>query len=97
MAIPGKLYSQGVGEIQHDRSKTSHHSFGRSIQISSKQYTQSSKEEEEFSRISYASAVGSLMYAMICTRSDLAYIVSIVSRFISNTGKKYWEEVKCVL
>ena len=33
LAIPGELCSQGVREIQHGRSKTSHHSFGRSLQI----------------------------------------------------------------
>jgi len=34
------------------------------------------------SRVPYASAVGSLMYARVCTRSDLAYAVSTVSQFM---------------
>ena len=33
LAIPGELCSQDVGKIQYDISKTSHHSFGRSLQI----------------------------------------------------------------
>jgi len=37
------------------------------------------------------------MYAMICTRSDLAYAVSTISRFMSNPGKQHWEAVKWVL
>jgi len=41
---------------------------------------------EEMSRVPYASAVGSLMYDLVCTRPDLAYAISIVSRFISNLG-----------
>ena len=49
------------------------------------------------SRVPYASAVGSLMYAMVCTMSDLAYAVSTVSRFMSNPGKQQWETVKWVL
>jgi len=49
------------------------------------------------SRVPYANAVGSLMYIMVCSRPDLAYIVSTVSRFISNPGKQYWEAVKWVL
>jgi len=32
LAIQGELRSQDIGDIQHSRSKTSHHSFGRSLQ-----------------------------------------------------------------
>ena len=49
------------------------------------------------SRVPYASAVGSLIYTMICTRHDLAYAVSTVSQFMSNSGKQYWKAVKRVL
>jgi len=67
------------------------------FKLSSKQYPKSPVEEEEMSRVPYASAVGSLMYVMICTRPDLAYAVSTVSRFMSNPGKQHWEAVKWVL
>ncbi|GJU40693.1 RNA-directed DNA polymerase, eukaryota [Tanacetum coccineum] len=40
--------------------------------------------------------VGSLMYAMVCTRPDLAHAVGVVSRFLSNPGKKHWEAVKWI-
>jgi len=36
-----------------------------------------------------ASAVRSLMNVMFCTRSDLAYAVSTISRFMSNSEKQY--------
>ena len=36
------------------------------------------------------------MYAMVCTRPDLAYAVSIVSRFMHNPGKAHWEAVKWI-
>jgi len=49
------------------------------------------------SRVPYASAVGSLMHAMVCIRPDLAYAVSTVSWFMSNPGKQHWEAVKWVL
>ncbi|GJY74723.1 retrovirus-related pol polyprotein from transposon TNT 1-94 [Tanacetum coccineum] len=41
---------------------------------------------EKMDRVPYASAVGSLMYAMVCTRPDLAHAVGVVSRFLSNPG-----------
>jgi len=49
------------------------------------------------SQVPYASALGSLMYTMVCTRPDLTYVVSIVNRFMSNSKKQYWEAVKWVL
>jgi len=39
------------------------------------------------SRISYVSAVGSLMYVILYIRPDLAYTVSTVSEFMSNSRK----------
>jgi len=41
------------------------------------------------SRVSYASVVGSLMYAMICTRLDLLKAVSTISWFMSNPNKQH--------
>ena len=49
------------------------------------------------SRVPYASAVGSLMYAMLCTRPDIFYAVGIVSRFQSNPGFDHWVAVKHIL
>ena len=46
------------------------------------------------SKVPYASAIGSLMYAMVCTRLDIAHEVRVVSRYMSNLGKTQWEAVK---
>ncbi|GAB2297064.1 hypothetical protein Dimus_038453 [Dionaea muscipula] len=48
-------------------------------------------------RVSYSSAVGSLMYAMVCTRPDLAVAVSVVSRFMANLEKVHWAAMKWIL
>ena len=48
-------------------------------------------------KVPYSSAVGSLMYAMICTRPDIAFAVGVVSRYMSNPGKKHWEVVKGIM
>jgi len=45
------------------------------------------------SQVPYASAVGSLMYVMVCTRPDLAYAISTVNQSMSNQGKQHWEAV----
>ncbi|KAL9266920.1 Retrovirus-related Pol polyprotein from transposon TNT 1-94-like protein [Drosera capensis] len=41
-------------------------------------------ETKEMEKTAYASAVRSLMYAQVCTRPDLAYIVGILGRYLSN-------------
>ncbi|KAA0048610.1 gag/pol protein [Cucumis melo var. makuwa] len=49
------------------------------------------------SNIPYASAVGSLMYAMLCIRPDICYSVGIVTRYQSNLGRDHWTAVKNIL
>uniref|UniRef100_A0A3Q7ECP0 Reverse transcriptase Ty1/copia-type domain-containing protein n=1 Tax=Solanum lycopersicum TaxID=4081 RepID=A0A3Q7ECP0_SOLLC len=34
------------------------------------------------------------MYAMVCTRKDLAHAVSVVSRFMRQPGREHWQAVK---
>ena len=46
------------------------------------------------SHVPYASAVGSLMYAMVCTKPDIAHAVVVLSRFMSNLGKEHWTTMK---
>uniref|UniRef100_A0A1J3K0P7 Retrovirus-related Pol polyprotein from transposon TNT 1-94 n=1 Tax=Noccaea caerulescens TaxID=107243 RepID=A0A1J3K0P7_NOCCA len=38
----------------------------------------------------YASAVGSLMYAMVGSKPDLAFAVGLISRFMSEPGRDHW-------
>ncbi|XP_077232610.1 secreted RxLR effector protein 161-like [Tasmannia lanceolata] len=47
--------------------------------------------------IPYASAVGSLMYAQVCTRPDIAYVVGMLGRYQSNPGMGHWTAAKKVL
>ena len=48
---------------------------------------QTHEEIEYMSRVPYSSAVGSLMYAMFCTRPDIAHVVGVVSKYMNNPGK----------
>ena len=43
---------------------------------------------KEMSKVPYASSVGSLMYAMVCTRPDIAHAVGVVSLFLTNLVKE---------
>lgn len=47
--------------------------------------------------IPYASALGSLMYDMLCTRPDIYFAVGMVSRYQSNPGNEHWTAVKHII
>ena len=49
------------------------------------------------SLISYASIVGTLMYAMVWTRPDIVHAVGVVSRYMDNPRKEHWQAVKWIL
>jgi hypothetical protein len=55
------------------------------------------KEKDEMSKVPYRSAVGSLMYLMLCTRPDIAASIGVMSRFLNNPGKQHWEGVKRII
>ena len=57
----------------------------------------SPQERECISRIPYALIVDSIMYAMICTRSDVAYSLGVVSRYQSDLGENHWKVAKTIL
>ena len=67
------------------------------FKLSSRHNPSTDKEKEDMSKVPYASAVGSLMYAMVYTRLDIAYVVSIVIRFLSNPRRQHWEVVKWIM
>ena len=59
------------------------------LKLSSKQCPTSEKDMKKMSKVPYAFVVGSLMYAMVCTRPDIAHAVGVVSRFLTNPGKEH--------
>lgn len=54
-------------------------------------------EYEHMKDVSYASVVGSLIYAMIGSRPDLGFAVGLISHFMSHPSREHWEAVKWVL
>ncbi|KAE8702578.1 Cyclin-L1-1 [Hibiscus syriacus] len=64
------------------------------FKLSSNMNPSSEEDRMEMSRVPYASAVGSLMFAMICTRPDIAQAVGVVSRYMANLDKEHWNTTK---
>ena len=54
-------------------------------------------EREHIKNIPYASVVGSLMYAQVCTRPDIALSFGVLIRYQSNPGLDHWRAAKKVM
>ena len=64
------------------------------VRLSTEQCPKTQEEEEDMFRVPYASAVSSLMYAMVFTRLDIAHAMGVLSRFMSKRGKELWIAMK---
>ena len=49
------------------------------------------------STVPYALFIGSLMYAMVCTRPDIAHAVGVLSRYTSHPIIEHWNAIKWIL
>ena len=67
------------------------------MKLSKTQNPTTTEDRERMKVIPYASAIGSIMYAMLCTRPDVNLVVSLVGRYQSNPGKEHWTAVKNIL
>ena len=54
-------------------------------------------EKKEMKNIPYASVVGSLMYAQVCTRPGISYAVGMLGRYQSNLGLEHWKAAKKIM
>ncbi|XP_062085394.1 secreted RxLR effector protein 161-like [Humulus lupulus] len=64
----------------------------------SKNQSSISKEDIEYmNNIPYSNAVGSITYLMVCTRPDLAHVMSVLSKYMASPGKEYWQAMKWTL
>ena len=71
--------------------------FRHEITFSKDQSPMTPKEREKMRRVFYAKAVGSLMYALLCTRPDICFVVGMVSRYQSNPGPEHWIAIKHII
>ncbi|KAL0312863.1 UNVERIFIED_CONTAM: Retrovirus-related Pol polyprotein from transposon TNT 1-94 [Sesamum radiatum] len=65
--------------------------------LSKDQSPKSDSEKKLMEKVPYSNAIGSVMYLMVCTRPDIAYAVSCLSRYMSNAGPPHWEALKWLL
>ena len=69
----------------------------RGSPLSVTQSPATAKDREEMASKPYTSAIGSIMYAMLSTRPDVALAISLTNRFQSNPVREHWNAVKNIL
>ncbi|KAG8485844.1 hypothetical protein CXB51_019240 [Gossypium anomalum] len=67
------------------------------ISLSKEMCPSTPQEREHTSKIPYASAIGSIMYAMLCTHPDVSYNLSMTNRYQVDPGEGHWTTVKNIL
>ncbi|KAK0596640.1 hypothetical protein LWI29_017641 [Acer saccharum] len=67
------------------------------VHLSNEQCPKTPHEVKDMRRVPYASAVGSLMYAMLCTRPDIWFTMGVTSTYQSNPRLDHWVLVKTIL
>jgi len=67
------------------------------FRLSAELLPQTQEEERYMSHVSYLSAVGPIMYAIVCTCPDISHAISVVNRYVHNPGKVHWQAVNWIL
>jgi hypothetical protein len=64
------------------------------VSLSKKMSSETLEERERMSKIPYASAIGSIMYVMLCTKPDVAHSLSVTSKYQSDSSEDHWNVVE---
>ena len=67
------------------------------VKLSKTQCPTTAEDRENMKDVPYASAIGSIMYAMLCNRPDVCLDISLAGRYQSNPGVDHWTAVKNIL
>ena len=54
-------------------------------------------ERDQMKTVPYSSVVSNLMYAQVCICPDIAFVVGVLGRYLSDPGQSHWKAAKKVL
>ncbi|KAL2238396.1 UNVERIFIED_CONTAM: Retrovirus-related Pol polyprotein from transposon TNT 1-94 [Sesamum indicum] len=80
-----------------EKSKPTSVPLAAHFQLSKNQSPHSDIEKAKMEKVPYSNVIGSIMFLMVCTRPDIAYAISCLSRYMSNPGPPHWEALKWLL
>ena len=86
------VYIDKILERFHmEKSKKGSVPMSVSVQLSKSQCEATLKKIEYMKDVPYASAIGSIMYAMTCTKPDVSYALRMTSRHQASPGPEHWK------
>ena len=71
--------------------------FPNNYKLSSSMSPSNEAKRMKMSWASYASMMGSFMYAMICTRPNITQAMGTISRFMTDRSREHWNAIKRIL
>ena len=84
-------------QLNLEDSKTHITPVDPNILLTKDQCYSTDKEKATMSKIPYREARGSLMWAVVATQPDVAFVVSLLSQFLENLEEVHWKAVKRVM
>ena len=97
VVVTREIHNKGAPKVQHGGCKVGRVDTSANYKLSGKQNPKTKAEKAQMMTVPYALAIGSLMYAMVCTQSDIEYAIGVVSRFMTNPRREHWATVKWIL
>ncbi|GJY60450.1 hypothetical protein Tco_0461107 [Tanacetum coccineum] len=97
MSVMSSAYIEKILKRFHMVDFQSGSSHKDKLRLSKSQGASTPAELKRMQNVPYASAVGSIMYVVRCTRPDVAFAQNITSRFQQNPGDLHWTTVKNIL
>ena len=80
-----------------DQAKKGFFHMLQGVKLSQTQRPTISEDREKMKDVPYASSIGSIMYAMLCTRPDVCLAISLAGRYQSNPGVDHWTAANNIL
>ena len=84
-------------KLKMDQSKKGFLPVLQGVKLSKTQNPTTTEDRERMKVIPYASAIGSIKYAMLCTRPIVCFAMSLVRGYNIDAGVYHWTVVKIIL
>ena len=92
-----KYIQEVLRRFNMDKAKVVSTPSVMNFKFSTRHSPSSDGEKEDMKQVQCASAVGSLLHAMVGTRPDIVQVVSIVIHFLSNPEREHWNALKWIM